>query len=469
MPLNLLALPEYKSPGAYNWAPLAEGVQSIVDGQRQNKLLQIKQQAQDLDNQRFGLDQKKFDSSETDRVAERLGNQALAADQLQGSARAAAHARIIAAHPNGASLPREYHDPEIGPRLMAADYGKYKDVQAEKYKDAQIGLAQAQAGQAREHGRLFVEQGKALGQKDELTGVITNMLKPALNGLAPQQSGAPVQPIQPRVQPQDGPGFDPAMVRPISDPTEARPPAAPSRGGLMQNMSPEQRRTIGQALLLNKTTEAFGKSLMEESDKDQLGKEARNEVDKKEEKATDGLLRVRAVRSSFDPSYLNFGTQGKMAWSGLMSKFGTLPPAQQEGLYRFATFRRDAANNINSAIKDNSGATVTDQELKRNLIELPNAGSGIFDGDDPVTFKAKLDRAEDVLALGVARTRYLRQHGFTGTLDAAAAQMPIERMREMINTRARNIEGEVRRGNPTLPKNIIDREVDMRVKKEFGI
>ena len=237
--------------------------------------------------------------------------------------------------------------------------------------------------------------------------------------------------------------------------------AGPHRRGRVTRQLAEQMRL---ALAKDK-----GEVIKEAIGKTDLGKEARNEIDKKEEKATDGLLRVRNIRASFDPDYLNYGTQAKMRIAEIQAKAGKLDPATQEKLYKFATFRRDAANNINSAIKDNSGATVTDQELRRNMVELPNAGSGMFDGDDPVTFRAKLDRAEQVLALGIARTRYLRQNGFTGPVDAAAREVPIEKMRELINGRARQIEGEISRANPQMTKPMVDRQVDLMVKKEFGI
>ena len=100
---------------------------------------------------------------------------------------------------------------------------------------------------------------------------------------------------------------------------------------------------------------------------------------------------------------------------------------------------------------------------------LPDAGTSWFDGDDPVTFQSKVDRAEETLALGIARTRYLRKNGFRGNVDAAASQVPIERMRDMINARAKQIEVQVRQSAPGMSQQMIDKQVDLMVKKEFGI
>lgn len=205
------------------------------------------------------------------------------------------------------------------------------------------------------------------------------------------------------------------------------------------------------------------------ADPERLGKEAGNKNSEEELKATRTLQNLNMIRSSYDPSYLQIPTQVGMWGAQLASKFKTLPPQTQQNLYKYVTFRRDSAANINQAIKDNSGATVTDQELRRNLIELPNAGSGVFDGDDPVTFKAKVDRAHEVLTLGIARTRYLRENGFRGDVNAMSTQLSLDDMRARINARAAQIEAELKQANPDVPKQMLDDAVNARVKQEFKI
>lgn len=325
-----------------------------------------------------------------------------------------------------------------------------------------MGMAPLRMDQLRAQTELARAQAQQARQKDEINGALGGLIKGMISGQAPQGGG-------PQLQPQSfggGGNVDPMLI-----PTQTTGGSPTSNHAEMVDtpagrMTMEQAQKFGFALGLAGKGDA-GKLFTDAANANKLGKEARNDIDKKEEKATDGLVRLRTIRSSFDPDFLSYGTQAKMKIAELQAKAGKLDRATEEKLYRFATFRRDAANNINAAIKDNSGATVTDQELKRNLVELPNAGTGMFDGDDPVTFKAKIDRAEEVLALGIARTRYLRQNGFTGSVDAAAAQVPVEKMRGMINNRAKQIEQDLLKSG--LPKPVVDRQVDLRIKQEFGI
>lgn len=62
MPVNFLALPAYHSPDApmQAWNMLGQGFDAIREGKKDSRLLDIKQQAQDLDKSRFGLEQKRF-------------------------------------------------------------------------------------------------------------------------------------------------------------------------------------------------------------------------------------------------------------------------------------------------------------------------------------------------------------------------------------------------------------------------
>lgn len=321
---------------------------------------------------------------------------------------------------------------------------------------------------------------KALGQRDYEREFMSQLYGRMLQGT--QGAQPPAGPAgAPKLLPQSAPGGATPMVPEQGAAVQSNQPqliqtqtAAPAP---QQRAAEETVQVPGIGMVPRSMAEAMqfalskdrGAVVGEAIKKDDLSKEARNEIDKQEVAATDGLQKIRQIRSSFDPSFLKYSTQAEMWGKSLLAKAGSLAPEDQAGLYKFATFRRDAAANINAAIKANSGATVTEQELRRNLVELPNAGSGIFDGDDAVTFRAKVDRAEETLALGIARKRYLRAQGFKGDIDAAAAQLPIEQMRGLINRRAAAIEADLARSNPTLPKAIIDREVDARVRQEFGI
>lgn len=68
-----------------------------------------------------------------------FSKQAAAIDQMQGPQRQAAWQAYLAKHPNAASLGPEYHDPINGPKIVAAEAGRFNDP-----LDKQIKLAQVQ-------------------------------------------------------------------------------------------------------------------------------------------------------------------------------------------------------------------------------------------------------------------------------------------------------------------------------------
>lgn len=351
--------------------------------------------------------------------------------------------------------------------------------QARKQHDRMYPLQEAEA-----KARIAASQQKD-GEREFSNALYGRML----DGMRGGQGGAagPTIGQQPRLIPQsfdgDGapqqaqPAFSPTGEGPIptGDPNLIRTQAAtgqaqqPSGGGGVQ--LPGFKRPLTQeeatAFALSKDKGKFLQDHLMNEDK--LGKAAGDDNEKHILKSLEALQQVRTIRSSFDPKFLEYGTQGKMAWNSMLSKIGTLPEADREQLYKFATFRSDTAAKNNQAIKDASGATVTVQEMSRNNVQMANAGSGIFDGDDPVSFKAKLDRNEEVLALGVARQLYLKNKGFTGNLDAMSARLPLDQMKKMINERAALEAEKISKERPGLPDKIISREATSRAMKEFGI
>ena len=57
----------------------------------------------------------------------------------------------------------------------------------------------------------------------------------------------------------------------------------------------------------------------------------------------------------------------------------------------FTTLRAKSVSNLNSYIKEMTGAAMSEAEAKRLMAVMPNAGTGVFDGDSPTQFKTKLD------------------------------------------------------------------------------
>ena len=406
------------------------------------------------------------------------GKRALAVDAIQNPGqRSQVWNQVIKGLGKSDFTPEEL-DPMTGPKLLAAEAGLFRDPRDDRVKDLEMQKTQAEINNLNRRGMddqsKVMEVGgrlvrvtpdgtaKEIYDAGGLDGTIADMLK-GVNEPVPAQSQ------QGGIQPQS---FNRQAPNPNLILTGAEPgtPGTPQQEALVDTplgkMTSDKARKLGFALALTGKGDA-GKMLMGEGSA--LEKTARTEVDKREIAQTEGLARIRSIRSSFDPNYLTFQNQIGMWGKALASKAGMLAPKDREALYKYATFRRDAANNMNQAIRDNSGQTVTVQEMTRNQVEYANAGTGMFDGDDPVTFKAKLDRAEETLALGNARLRYLRTKGFSGDINAASNAISIESMRGLINQRARELEGQIKAQSPNLDPATLNREVDLRVKQEFGI
>lgn len=161
MPVNFLALPEYKNPDGLDVSGLSKAFGDIADGKRQNRLLDIKEQSADLDKQRFGMEREKFDWQRKAQEAERWGQRALAIDQLQGPARQAAYERFLSEHPNAASLPAQYRDPINGPRMIAAEAGQMRDQLKDQLTQSMVekNLAEATKDRAMAAGEAGTKHG----------------------------------------------------------------------------------------------------------------------------------------------------------------------------------------------------------------------------------------------------------------------------------------------------------------------
>lgn len=300
-------------------------------------------------------------------------------------------------------------------------------------------------------------------------------------GPMPQQPGGFQRQSYGQPQQQD-PNFilTQAGSPPSMSPQGAPQPGAPGMGSEpdvdvidtpLGPMPADRARRLGMAFALGGKGDA-GKMLADSVTAGQMGKEGRNKLDKDLIDTSQRFQRLRTIKSSMDPKYLEIPTRLGMQWKGIKAKFGGLPQEEQGELYKYATFRRDAAQELNELVKERSGGAVTPQEFERQGVEIPNAGNGIFDGDDPVTFQAKLDRAYEVVALGFARNAYLRKadgRNAGRTTQELSRMLPIEQFRSHVNQRAQQLEGMVQQQNPGLPKPIVNREVDRLIKQEFGI
>lgn len=179
------------------------------------------------------------------------------------------------------------------------------------------------------------------------------------------------------------------------------------------------------------------------------------------------MQRLQAVQQSFRSEYLEVTTRAGFAWDAMRDKFGDLNEAEQQELADFSVFKRRAFDNLNQTLREMSGAAISQQEFDRLTQALPNPGEGIFDGDSPTQFKAKLDDVVWQLQLANARLLHLRSRGIEAGEDFGG--ISLTQMEQVIRERGYEIEDEVRAEMPDAGDDAIQLEAATRVRQEFGL
>lgn len=182
----------------------------------------------------------------------------------------------------------------------------------------------------------------------------------------------------------------------------------------------------------------------------------------------DSLARLDAIRATFDKDFLTVGGKLAAKVTSLKAKFGIgdVSPEEKQFLTKFSDFTRNAIENINLSIKFLTGAQMSEKEADRIRLGSPDPGEGIFGGDDPITFKAKLDSVDRALRLARARKTILLREGInldTLTQEGRNRQFEattLDQVEKRINDRAKQIRKE--------NKGISEDGIDRMLKEEFG-
>lgn len=175
------------------------------------------------------------------------------------------------------------------------------------------------------------------------------------------------------------------------------------------------------------------------------------------------LSMYNQIESQFKPEYLQPKFKAGQAWSAIKEKSGAnLEPVEKQSLAQFSQFKQNTLNNLSQTIKALTGASMGVQEAARIEAGLPSAGQGIFDGDSPTEFKAKLDNTMKELRLVEARNAYILRKGLS------FKDIPLDNVPKLINDRAAELakqyQVDLKKATPTQ-MNAIKRQLSV----EFGI
>jgi hypothetical protein len=308
---------------------------------------------------------------------------------------------------------------------------------------------------------------------------------------APQGVAPGYQPMPqggPRLQPQSNvdQGVMPGGVTLASEPGAvpgAQPPAAamPQQRmidtPLFGQMPESEARELAGMLMTSPKYATLGRSIMDsigpQSNPAGLQKPTVNAIEEKQLNTTESLARLNNIATQFRPEFQTIENRLGYAWTNLLDKFrsgrANLTPEQQQELASFSGYRADALNNLNQYIKEITGAAMTNAEAERIMRAMPNPGQGIFDGDGPTEFQAKLSAAIRTSKLALARYNYLRKNGFAGNVDDAAKRLPLDRMSGVIQDRTTALAQEISRQNPGVGLDQLKPVIRQRLRAEFGI
>jgi hypothetical protein len=181
------------------------------------------------------------------------------------------------------------------------------------------------------------------------------------------------------------------------------------------------------------------------------------------------LASLQQIEQQFKPEYQQVGTRIGNRWAELKDMFGAgqITPADRQQLEGFAAYRAETAANLSAIINALAGAAVSDGEAKRILAFIPDAGTGIFDGDSPAVFESKLRSAIGRVRLAIARQQYALANGIDLDPKVLQGRIPLEGMQTIMRNRAAALgrEGSTR----GLKGADLNNFVRQQFQREFGI
>lgn len=143
-----------------------------------------------------------------------------------------------------------------------------------------------------------------------------------------------------------------------------------------------------------------------------ITKPTQNKLEDKILSGKEQIARMEAIAKEFKPEYQQIGTRLQAAWTGVKAKLGkNVSQEDAKSLTGFKQYQRKAIENINLYIKELTGAQMSEQEANRLRLAQPDPGEHWWQGDDPITFKGKVDDVIKASRASVARHAYYRASG----------------------------------------------------------
>ena len=193
-----------------------------------------------------------------------------------------------------------------------------------------------------------------------------------------------------------------------------------------------------------------------------LGRRGTGEAETKLMKLGDSLSILNDMEKRYHPEFLQIGTKWEMLGARWKDKLGIpLDPLTEKQLRQFTEYRSTAAQNFSTVLNQISGVAVNPTEFKRAEAWLPNAGTGIFDGDSPIEMKEKAARIKDFTQRAMAKYHYITKNGLT-IHDVDVQDIP-----DIMERRREKLEDEYTKKG--YAGKALDKLVLNKVAEEFGL
>jgi len=194
----------------------------------------------------------------------------------------------------------------------------------------------------------------------------------------------------------------------------------------------------------------------------------RSTIEGQQFNAQETLASLQDIAQLWRPEFQQVAPRLSARWTAIRERAGAnVSEEDRRALAEMSQARQAAMANVNQVIRAMSGAAVSVQEAERMMAVLPNPGTGIFDGDSPTEFRAKLDRSLTMIRHAIMRHNYALSPG--RGLNPTQTGIELSDIPRLYERRAREIEAEVREQNRGMAAEEIRRQTRVRLRSEFGM
>ena len=193
-----------------------------------------------------------------------------------------------------------------------------------------------------------------------------------------------------------------------------------------------------------------------------FGKAAVTKLEETQVQGIEGLARLDEIRRVAKPELLTYQNQGKNAWLDVKAKLGgEMDPEQAKFRGEFTDMRQATQVNLNKTIKDQTGATITTDEVPRIEATVPNMN------DAPDQYMRKLENADRMLRNGMIRAQIAREQG----MDPLQSGLGIEgkdATKKLMDMREEQLKRHYGARAQGMDPAQVEAAIEKQIRQEFG-